>query len=64
MNDSTAVLEQAAHAERPNAKDLVTALQTTEKSTKTAYNLTDLIGTWRLHFITGTKKTRQKAGVA
>lgn len=64
MNDSTAVLEQAAHAERPDAQDLVTALQTTEKSTKTAYSLADLVGTWRLHFITGTKKTRQKAGVA
>ena len=62
--DSTAVLEQAADAERPNTKDLVTALQTSEKSTKTAYALADLVGTWRLHFITGTKKTRQKAGVA
>lgn len=64
MNDSTAVLDQAAQAERPNTKDLVTALQITEKNSKTAYALTDLVGTWRLHFITGTKKTRQKAGVA
>ena len=65
MNDSAAVLERAAqHAERPDTKDLVTALQTTEKSTKSAYTFTDLIGTWRLCFITGTKKTRQKAGVA
>ncbi|MEL6228835.1 MAG: hypothetical protein AAFR24_02885 [Cyanobacteria bacterium J06627_3] len=65
MNDSAAVLEQAAQrAEQPDAKDLVTALQTVEKSSKTAYTFSDLTGTWRLWFITGTKKTRQKAGVA
>ncbi|ESA32085.1 hypothetical protein N836_28430 [Leptolyngbya sp. Heron Island J] len=70
MNDSTAVLEQAAKAQEsqsaalPNARDLVTALQATEKSTKPEYTLADLTGTWRLWFITGTKKTRQKAGVA
>ena len=65
MNDSAAVLERAAQgAERPDVKDLVTALQTIEKSSKTAYTFTELMGTWRLWFITGTKKTRQKAGVA
>lgn len=70
MNESAAVLEQAAGAQRtssaalPPAPDLVTALQTTEKSTKHSYVFTDLVGTWRLCFITGTKKTRQKAGVA
>jgi hypothetical protein len=63
MNESTAVLEQATTG-RPDTKDLVIALQTIEKKTKTAYALTDLVGTWRLQFITGTKKTRQKAGVA
>lgn len=66
MNDSAAVLAQAAQQSerRPHAKDLVIALQATEKSTKTVFTLKDLIGTWRLRFITGTKKTRQKAGVA
>ncbi len=70
MNESAAVLAQAAKAYQtgaaalPDAKDLVTALQTTEKSAKADYTLGDLVGTWRLCFITGTKKTRQKAGVA
>ncbi|MBE9066365.1 hypothetical protein IQ260_06840 [Leptolyngbya cf. ectocarpi LEGE 11479] len=70
MNESAAVLERAVSAqqtgaaERPNAPELVTALQTTEKSTKARYALNNLVGTWRLHFITGTKKTRKKAGVA
>ncbi|MEA5466858.1 hypothetical protein VB741_24260 [Leptothoe sp. PORK10 BA2] len=65
-----AVLAQAAQAQqsngagRPKASDLVTALQATEKDTKPDYGLADLVGTWRLCFITGTKKTRQKAGVA
>ncbi len=65
MNTSTAVLERATQRDgRPNANDLVTALQAVEKSPKTAYTFNNLIGTWRLCFITGTKKTRQKAGVA
>ncbi|MFG6098404.1 hypothetical protein SPB21_24355 [Leptothoe sp. ISB3NOV94-8A] len=70
MNESAAVLDQAAGAQRtssaalPPATDLVAALQTTEKRIKHSYSLTDLVGTWRLCFITGTKKTRQKAGVA
>ena len=68
MSESAAVLEQAAAAQRsvgrPDAKDLVAALQATEKLPKSGYALTDLVGTWRLCFITGTKKTRQKAGVA
>ncbi len=65
MNDNAAVLERATRQSgRPAANDLVTALQTMEKETKTGYTLTELVGTWRLCFITGTKKTRQKAGVA
>lgn len=70
MNKSIATLEQAAEAQknqsitRPIAKDLVTALQAIEKSHKRHYTVAALTGTWRLWFITGTKKTRQKAGVA
>ena len=70
VNESAAVLAQAASAQQnssigqPNPKDLVAALQATEKLPKSGYTLTDLAGTWRLCFITGTKKTRQKAGVA
>lgn len=71
MDDSSAVLEQAVKAQQtksaglPHAKELVSALQSTEKITKAGgYTLADLMGTWRLCFITGTKRTRQKAGVA
>lgn len=70
MNESAVVLEQAVNAQQtgavdlPKASELVTALQATEKSTKARYALDNIVGTWRLHFITGTKKTRKKAGVA
>ncbi|MEM8613445.1 MAG: hypothetical protein AAGF93_15600 [Cyanobacteria bacterium P01_H01_bin.105] len=70
MDKSAAVLEQTVQAQQtgavalPKTKDLVVALQATEKCAKTRYSLSDLVGTWRLRFITGTKKTRQKAGVA
>ena len=70
MNDSAAVLDKAVKTqqtgdtERPKPQDLVAALQATEKSTQSSYTLSDLVGIWRLSFITGTKKTRQKAGVA
>lgn len=70
MSESAAILEQAAMAQQtgdaalPTAKDLVAALQATEKSSKADYALVDFVGTWRLCFITGTKKTRQKAGIA
>lgn len=66
MDESLAVLHKVATgaAERPQPRDLVTALQAIEKTSKTSYALSDLVGTWRLSFITGTKKTRKKAGVA
>ncbi|NEQ49842.1 MAG: hypothetical protein F6K11_06865 [Leptolyngbya sp. SIO3F4] len=70
MDDSSAILEQAVIAQRdrsaglPIAKDLVTALLATEKSARTGHPFAAMAGTWRLCFITGTKKTRQKAGVA
>ncbi len=64
MNESAAVLHQAAQQTDVLPADLVTALQATEKAHRDGYELKDLVGTWRLHFITGTKKTRKKAGVA
>ncbi len=64
MNASAAVLKQAAQQTDVLPQDLVAALQTVEKTHKDRYALSDLVGTWRLHFITGTKKTRKKAGVA
>lgn len=65
MNASLAVLHEAVTGatERPQPPDLVTALKTVEKTSKTSYGLSDLVGTWQLSFITGTKNTRQKAGV-
>lgn len=71
MHESTKVLELAVEAQQnkaagqPNGQDLVAALQATEKKARTVdYTFSDLSGTWRLAFITGTKKTRQQAGVA
>ena len=50
----------------PKAESVVEALLTAEKMAKqskvsSAYE--NLLGTWRLGFITGTKRSRQKAGV-
>ncbi|MEO1432486.1 MAG: hypothetical protein AAFV71_26125 [Cyanobacteria bacterium J06633_8] len=50
----------------PASEDVVKALIAAEKSakqTKTDYNYSQLVGNWRLGFITGTKKTRKRAGV-
>ncbi|MEC4985390.1 MAG: hypothetical protein SAJ37_16135 [Oscillatoria sp. PMC 1068.18] len=51
---------------KPNPKDVVEALLQAEKAAKKAKisdNYEQLLGTWRLCFITGTKKTRQRAGI-
>ena len=48
------------------AQELVTALLVAEKNIKksqTHNSLADLVGTWQLCFVTGTKKTRKKAGL-
>ena len=50
----------------PKASEVVTSLLEVEKITKKekiSYPWDDLIGTWRLCFVTGTKKTRNKAGI-
>ena len=49
---------------KPEATSIVTALVAAEKAAKQAKNshsLADLVGTWKLGFITGTQKARQKA---
>ena len=51
----------------PNSEELVEALLSIEKSAKKeqkSRNFADLLGCWNLRFITGTKKSRQKAGIA
>ncbi|NJM19536.1 MAG: hypothetical protein HC836_13430 [Richelia sp. RM2_1_2] len=50
----------------PASADVVTALIEAEKTVKQNqinYSYSQLIGKWRLGFITGTKKTRKRAGV-
>jgi hypothetical protein len=61
------VLEQATQSNsQPSPNAVVAALLETEKTakkTKTRYSFYQLIGNWQLCFITGTKKTRKKAGI-
>jgi hypothetical protein len=50
----------------PAAKAVVEALlraEKTAKQTQVRYTYSQLLGTWRLGFITGTKRSRQRAGV-
>lgn len=50
----------------PHPETVVQALLEAEKTTRKSkphYSLEQLMGTWRLCFITGTKKTRDKAGI-
>jgi hypothetical protein len=71
MNNSS-LLEQAAKSittnstSQPSPESLVEALlqaEKTAKKRKVHYSFEQLIGTWRLCFVTGTKKTRQRAGI-
>ncbi|MBE9044419.1 hypothetical protein IQ255_08390 [Pleurocapsales cyanobacterium LEGE 10410] len=50
----------------PQPSTIVTALTAYEKNVKketTCHSLSNLIGSWNLRFITGTKKSQKKAGV-
>lgn len=61
-----AVKPIAGRANLPNSSKVVEALLVSEKNAKKekkCYSFTDLIGSWNLRFITGTKKTRKKAGI-
>lgn len=61
------ILEQATNSNpKPSSNAVVAALLAAEKNgkkTKTRYSFQQLIGNWQLCFITGTKKTRKKAGI-
>jgi hypothetical protein len=65
--ENISILEQAANSNpKPSSNAVVAALLAAEKSakkTKTRYSFEELIGNWQLCFITGTKKTRKKAGI-
>ena len=65
--ETTSILEQAAKSNsKPSSSAVVEALLAAEKNakkTKTRYSFEQLTGKWQLCFITGTKKTRKKAGI-
>lgn len=67
MSSELSLLEQAASSKpAPDSSQVVDALLDREKKAKkqqSNYTLKDLIGCWNLRFITGTKKTRQRAGI-
>ena len=68
---SDVILEQAALSfinknDLPSSSSLVAALLEVEKRVKKqkiSYSFEQLIGTWRLCFVTGTKKSRSQAGI-
>ena len=71
MITSNPILQQAANyfsdqTNLPSASEVVNALLKVEKNAKKekiTYPWESLIGNWRLCFVTGTKKTRKKAGI-
>ncbi len=68
---SNLILQQAANyfldqSNLPSSSEVVNALLEAEKfakKVKISYSWESLIGNWRLCFVTGTKKTRKKAGI-
>jgi hypothetical protein len=66
LSEQVTKLLQINASSKPPASELVEALLTVEKTTKRnreSYAFQQLLGTWRLRFVTGTKKTRQRAGI-
>ena len=70
MSDEMSIAEQVpiclqSKQKLPDASEVVANLLELEKSCRTrdTPDSADLLGTWDLRFITGTKKTRKKAGV-
>lgn len=64
--EQAAAFLQNKTAKPPESQAVVEALIAAEKAakqTKVDYSYSQLIGNWRLGFITGTKKTRKRAGV-
>mgnify|MGYP001794521023 CR=1 FL=1 len=70
-SNKLSLLQQAASLKKeqinlPDSAQLQEALLSVEKSAKKEkkhYNFSDLVGCWNLRFITGTKKSRKKAGI-
>lgn len=72
MIETSSILEQAAKSvisktsEQPSPEQVVNRLleaEKTAKKIKDCSTLKQLVGTWRLCFITGTKKARNRAGI-
>ena len=65
--ENISILEQAAKSNsKPSSNEVVESLLAAEKKakkSKTRYSFEQLTGKWQLCFITGTKKTRKKAGI-
>ncbi|MBK4730730.1 hypothetical protein JJD41_12775 [Oxynema sp. CENA135] len=71
QDDSILLLDRAvnsvlAHSpDKPKPETVVEALLNAERLAKTSkrrYHFEEFLGTWRLCFVTGTQKTRQRAG--
>ncbi|MEN9518914.1 MAG: hypothetical protein RLZZ381_1502 [Cyanobacteriota bacterium] len=61
-----AAIEQNSQTELPDSSQVVNALLKLEKNskqTRDSYCLSDLAGSWNLRLITGTKRSRKKAGI-
>ena len=69
MQNEISILEAAtakASGTLPDSDRIVAILLEKEKQQKkqeNIYSLADLVGNWNLRFITGTQKTRQRAGI-
>jgi hypothetical protein len=71
MSDNFLILEQAANNKNsktklPDSSEVINALLKLEKSSnqqKHSFSLADLLGSWNLCLISGTKRTRKKAGI-
>ncbi|MGD1904288.1 MAG: hypothetical protein ACFB9N_18840 [Geitlerinemataceae cyanobacterium] len=62
-----AAVAYARGGDRPAPPDVVEAMLTLERASKRdrgSNTLSQLLGTWRLAFVTGTQKTRKRAGKA
>jgi hypothetical protein len=60
------IITQATLMPRPNAESMVAALQQAEISArreKLGISFTDLVGEWRLCFVTGARKAKHKRGI-
>ena len=65
--DRTVQFLKTPSAGQPAAAEVVEALLQMEKAAKqakTRYTYAQLLGGWRLGFVTGTKRVRQRAGIA